>query len=47
MLGISLVIVYALSRIQVSNQDNQYVSILISLAIAGINALIISRLNLI
>ena len=43
MIGISLVIVYALSRVQKDNTNKRFISILISLAISVINLLIISN----
>jgi hypothetical protein len=42
MIGISFVIVYSLSTVQRDNQNQRFISILISLAISVINLLIIS-----
>lgn len=44
MLGISFAAVYGLSKAQLSNQDNRFLSIFISLVISLINV-IISRKN--
>lgn len=43
MIGISFVVVYALSTVQKNNQSRRFISILISLAISVINLLIISN----
>jgi hypothetical protein len=40
MLGVSFAIVYGLSVVQINNQDNRYISILISLAISLQNMII-------
>lgn len=42
LVGISFVIVYSLSTVQKDNTSKRFISILISLAISGINLLIIS-----
>lgn len=42
MVGISFVVVYALSTVQRDNQSKRFISVLISLAISAINLLIIS-----
>jgi hypothetical protein len=39
-LGISFIIAYSLSRAQVANQSNTFLSLIISLSIAAINLII-------